>query len=135
MAHGRPARGRALQVGTGNGPVDHAHLQGSARALHRRGVGAGGATCGRPATSSRSSAGSPPGRSTPEQFAFYLAQDALYLREYSRVLARASELAPDREAQEFFARGAHHCLAVESDLHRRWLGRYGAEGRRDERPP
>lgn len=119
--------GGALQVGTGNGPVDHAHLQGSARRFTDEAweqVTLLRAACDELAFVRGLAAGT----LDAEQFAFYLAQDALYLREYSRVLARASGLAPDREAQEFFARGAHHCLAVESDLHRRWLGRYGAEG-------
>lgn len=116
--------GGALQVGTGNGPVDHAHRQGSARRFTDEAwekVADLREACDELAFVRGLAAGT----LEAEQFAFYLAQDALYLREYSRVLARASELAPDREAQEFFARGAHHCLAVESDLHRRWLGRYG----------
>ncbi|GEA88210.1 phosphomethylpyrimidine kinase [Cellulomonas cellasea DSM 20118] len=116
--------GAALQVGTGNGPVDHAHLQGSARAF-THGAWEQVADLRAACDELVFVRGLAAGTLEPAQFAFYLAQDALYLREYSRVLARASELAPDREAQEFFARGAHHCLAVESDLHRRWLGRYG----------
>lgn len=117
--------GADLQVGTGNGPVDHAHRQGPARSFTTQAweqVADLRAACDELAFLD----GLATGTLAPEQFAFYLTQDALYLREYSRVLARASELAPDRDAQEFFARGAHHCLAVESDLHRRWLGRYGA---------
>lgn len=118
--------GAALQVGTGNGPVDHAHRQGSARPFTDEAwdeVADVRAACDELAFVGRLADGT----LEPAHFASYLAQDALYLREYSRVLARASELAPDRAAQEFFARGAHHCLAVESDLHRRWLGRYGAD--------
>lgn len=56
-----------------------------------------------------------------EQFAYYLAQDALYLREYSRVLSRASALAPTEAEQLFWARSALNCLEVESELHRTWL--------------
>ncbi|MEW9873980.1 bifunctional hydroxymethylpyrimidine kinase/phosphomethylpyrimidine kinase [Arthrobacter sp. HS15c] len=60
--------------------------------------------------------------SLPEkQFAYYLAQDATYLNGYSRVLARASALAPTEAAQLFWARSAQQCLEVESELHRSWL--------------
>ncbi|WP_343035517.1 TenA family protein [Cellulomonas septica] len=58
-----------------------------------------------------------------EAFAEQLHQDALYLTAYSRVLARASALAPTADAQEFFARGAHSCLAVERSLHETYLAR------------
>lgn len=56
------------------------------------------------------------------EFSYYLAQDALYLNTYSRVLARASALAPTEAAQLFWANSARVCLEVESDLHRTWLG-------------
>jgi hydroxymethylpyrimidine/phosphomethylpyrimidine kinase len=56
-----------------------------------------------------------------KQFAYYLAQDAIYLNGYSRVLARASALAPTEAAQLFWARSAQQCLEVESELHRSWL--------------
>ena len=59
-----------------------------------------------------------------DAFAFYLAQDALYLTEFARVLARASQLAPSRDAQAFFASSAHTALEVESSLHRDWLGKH-----------
>jgi hydroxymethylpyrimidine/phosphomethylpyrimidine kinase len=59
----------------------------------------------------------------PEKdFAYYLAQDAIYLNGYSRVLARASAIAPSEAEQLFWARGAQNCLEVESELHRTWLG-------------
>jgi hydroxymethylpyrimidine/phosphomethylpyrimidine kinase len=56
-----------------------------------------------------------------EQFAYYLAQDALYLRDYSRVLSRASSLAPTEAEQLFWGGSALNCLEVESELHRTWL--------------
>lgn len=60
--------------------------------------------------------------SLPEQeFAYYLAQDALYLNGYSRVLSRAAALAPTEAEQLFWARSAQNCLEVESELHRTWL--------------
>ncbi|MDJ0315998.1 bifunctional hydroxymethylpyrimidine kinase/phosphomethylpyrimidine kinase [Arthrobacter antibioticus] len=54
-------------------------------------------------------------------FAYYLVQDALYLSAYSRVLARASSLAPTEMEQKFWAEGAQNCLEVELQLHRNWL--------------
>lgn len=61
------------------------------------------------------------GTLTEDQFAYYLAQDAIYLNGYSRALARASALAPTEAAQLFWARSAQQCLEVESELHRTWL--------------
>ena len=54
-------------------------------------------------------------------FNYYLAQDAIYLNGYSRVLARAAALAPTEEEQLFWARSSQQCLEVESELHRNWL--------------
>ncbi|MBB6407001.1 bifunctional hydroxymethylpyrimidine kinase/phosphomethylpyrimidine kinase [Arthrobacter sp. AZCC_0090] len=62
------------------------------------------------------------------QFTYYLAQDAIYLNGYSRVLARASALAPSETEQLFWARGAQMCLEVESELHRNWLSGRQASG-------
>ncbi|MGJ9422570.1 bifunctional hydroxymethylpyrimidine kinase/phosphomethylpyrimidine kinase [Aeromicrobium sp. CF3.5] len=56
-----------------------------------------------------------------ESFAWYLAQDALYLREYSRVLAEASKLAPTPAEQAFWASSAHGAIATELELHASWL--------------
>ena len=55
-------------------------------------------------------------------FAFYLAQDSLYLRRYSRALAALSAASTDPAAQVFWAGGASSCLTVESALHRGRLG-------------
>jgi hydroxymethylpyrimidine/phosphomethylpyrimidine kinase len=63
-----------------------------------------------------------------EQFTYYLAQDAIYLNGYSRVLARASALAPSEAEQLFWARGSQMCLEVESELHRNWLSGRQASG-------
>ena len=57
-------------------------------------------------------------------FAYYLAQDALYLGAYARVLARASAIAPTETEQKFWAAGAQNCLEVEMELHRDWLRHY-----------
>jgi hydroxymethylpyrimidine kinase/phosphomethylpyrimidine kinase/thiamine-phosphate diphosphorylase len=56
-----------------------------------------------------------------EQFLFYLAQDALYLREYSRVLAAASRLAPTPHEQAFWARSSEGAIVGELELHASWL--------------
>ncbi|HXD27198.1 MAG TPA: bifunctional hydroxymethylpyrimidine kinase/phosphomethylpyrimidine kinase [Arthrobacter sp.] len=56
------------------------------------------------------------------EFHFYLAQDALYLRTYSRVLSRAAQLAPNRGEQSFWAAGAVGALQEEANLHRQRLG-------------
>ncbi|WP_256883078.1 bifunctional hydroxymethylpyrimidine kinase/phosphomethylpyrimidine kinase [Arthrobacter sp. STN4] len=60
-------------------------------------------------------------------FAYYLAQDAQYLNAYSRVLSRASALAPTEDEQRFWAAGAQNCLVVELALHREWLSRHPVE--------
>lgn len=54
-------------------------------------------------------------------FAFYLDQDALYLRDYSRALATLSARADIAEAQVHWAAGAHEAIAAESQLHEGWL--------------
>lgn len=59
-----------------------------------------------------------------EAFSFYLAQDALYLAEFARALAVASQQATSPPAQSFFAGSAHIALEVESSLHRDWLTRH-----------
>lgn len=54
-------------------------------------------------------------------FLHYLAQDALYLREYARVLAEAARLAPTAAEQAFWADAAHGAIAGELELHASWL--------------
>jgi thiaminase len=61
-------------------------------------------------------------------FLAYLGQDALYLRDYARVLAEASRLAPDTAAQAFWANSAHGALVGELELHASWLSEEGAVG-------
>ncbi|MDQ0729053.1 bifunctional hydroxymethylpyrimidine kinase/phosphomethylpyrimidine kinase [Microbacterium sp. W4I20] len=56
-----------------------------------------------------------------EPFLFYLAQDALYLREYARVLAEAARLAPTSDEQAFWAHSAHGSIVGELELHASWL--------------
>lgn len=56
-----------------------------------------------------------------EPFLFYLAQDALYLRDYSRVLVEASRLAPTPHEQAFWAHSAEGAIIGELELHASWL--------------
>jgi thiaminase (transcriptional activator TenA) len=52
-----------------------------------------------------------------EAFAFYVVQDALYLRDYARALAAVASRAPDAAGTEMFARHAAGIVAVELSLH------------------
>ncbi len=122
--------GAALEVGGGNGPVSHF-----------AGLWARGGLSTRPTpedvrtawweeiASERAAIDALPfvrglgdGTLARDEFTTYLAQDALYLRDYARVLAEASRLAPDQDAQAFWALGAHGALAAEMQLHESWLG-------------
>ena len=133
----------ALDVGTGNGPVHHfhhlQHLQGGQalkdgqRGQHR--PAGHGPAAGEFAAALRAGAagdleaiyaldfvrGLADGTLPEHEFAYYLAQDAIYLNGYSRVLARAAAIAPTEAEQLFWARSAQTCLEVESELHRSWL--------------
>ncbi|MDO5732069.1 bifunctional hydroxymethylpyrimidine kinase/phosphomethylpyrimidine kinase [Corynebacterium sphenisci] len=57
-----------------------------------------------------------------EDFAWYLAQDALYLNGYARALAAAAAKAPTQAEQMFWARSAHDSIAEEMELHRSFIG-------------
>jgi len=50
-------------------------------------------------------------------FAFYVLQDALYLRQYARALANVAASAPDTAGTELFARHAANIVTVEMSLH------------------
>lgn len=54
-------------------------------------------------------------------FEYYLAQDMLYLMRYAKVLALASSMAPDLDAQRFWSRSANGILDGELQLHRSYL--------------
>ncbi|NYE95860.1 hydroxymethylpyrimidine kinase/phosphomethylpyrimidine kinase [Psychromicrobium silvestre] len=56
-----------------------------------------------------------------EDFLWYLAQDALYLRDYARALALASQLAPSPEEQAFWAASAAGAIEAELVLHQSWI--------------
>lgn len=67
-----------------------------------------------------------------DRFIAYQVQDAMYLSAYSRVLASASALAPDRDAQAFWAKGANECIEVEMTLHDSWIPEGAADVPMDE---
>jgi thiaminase/transcriptional activator TenA len=52
-----------------------------------------------------------------ESFAYYVAQDSHYLRDYARALAMVSAKAPDEATVAMFAAHAHGALEVEQQLH------------------
>jgi thiaminase/transcriptional activator TenA len=54
---------------------------------------------------------------SPERFAEYLAQDALYLEVYARVLAVAGDLASTDEHRRFWTQQAASTVAFERQLH------------------
>jgi thiaminase/transcriptional activator TenA len=62
-----------------------------------------------------------------DTFAFYLVQDALYLRGYAQALATVASRAPDRPATEMFARHAADVVAVERALHDSLLADLGVD--------
>jgi thiaminase/transcriptional activator TenA len=62
-----------------------------------------------------------------EAFAFYVVQDALYLREYSRALSAVGKCAPDAAGQEMFGRHAAGAIAVEQALHSSLLAGLGVD--------
>ncbi|WP_223917451.1 bifunctional hydroxymethylpyrimidine kinase/phosphomethylpyrimidine kinase [Arthrobacter sp. NicSoilC12] len=115
----------ALDVGSGNGPVHHFHHlqagQGPAAGEFAAALRAGAAGDLEAIYALDFVRGLADGTLPEHEFAYYLAQDAIYLNGYSRVLARAAAIAPTEAEQLFWARSAQTCLEVESELHRSWL--------------
>jgi thiaminase/transcriptional activator TenA len=60
-----------------------------------------------------------------EQFLFYMKQDALYLRDFSRALALTGARLPDPDAAQAFMGFAHGVFAVERQLHESYFEEYG----------
>jgi hydroxymethylpyrimidine kinase/phosphomethylpyrimidine kinase/thiamine-phosphate diphosphorylase len=121
--------GEELRVGRGHGPISHF-----------AGLWARGGTATRPGSSDtatewwqsiadiRAGIDELPfiraladGSLARAPFLSYLAQDALYLREYARVLAEAARLAPTSAEQAFWAHSAHGSIVGELELHASWL--------------
>ncbi|HEY4041842.1 MAG TPA: thiaminase II [Rhodopila sp.] len=63
----------------------------------------------------------------PQRFRFYIQQDALYLDEYSRILAMAGVRGPDGATLRLFAESALEAVAVEQALHGQYLSEFGAQ--------
>ncbi|PPH21254.1 bifunctional hydroxymethylpyrimidine kinase/phosphomethylpyrimidine kinase [Rathayibacter sp. AY1C4] len=110
----------ALEVGTGNGPIDH---------FHRQRPPAFCADVWERTRTLRDEIDALPfvralgdGSLGREDFEWYLEQDALYLTEYARVLAVAAQRAPTTAEQVFWAEGSASALAAEAQLHRDRLG-------------
>jgi thiaminase (transcriptional activator TenA) len=62
-----------------------------------------------------------------ERFQGYIVQDALYLGQYSRVLAIAGVKGPDGVTLQAFGRCALEAVAVEQALHERYLKEFGVD--------
>ena len=60
-----------------------------------------------------------------ESFAFYVIQDALYLRDYARALAAVGSRAPTAGAMRMFAAHAADAIAAELELHGALLDELG----------
>ncbi len=60
-----------------------------------------------------------------ESFAFYVVQDALYLKEYAAALAAVASRAPTSAAMRMFAGHAADAIAVELELHGTLLDELG----------
>jgi thiaminase len=123
---GALAHADALGVGEGNGPIDHFHEQ---RVAASRPAASWSAQAWEAAITVRADVdaldfvrGLADGSLPRATFLRYLAQDALYLGEYSRVLAKASALAPSSEEQAFWARAAESSIVEERRLHESHLG-------------
>jgi len=62
-----------------------------------------------------------------EAFAWYVVQDALYLRGYAQALAAIASRAPDAAGTEMFARHAADVIVVERSLHESLLADLGID--------
>ena len=60
-----------------------------------------------------------------ERFLFYMKQDALYLRDFSRALALTGSRLPDVDAAQAFMGFAHGVFTVERQLHESYFQEYG----------
>jgi len=60
-----------------------------------------------------------------QRFQFYITQDALYLEQYTRILALAGVRGPDAATLRLFAESALGAVAVEQALHEQYLAKFG----------
>jgi hydroxymethylpyrimidine kinase/phosphomethylpyrimidine kinase/thiamine-phosphate diphosphorylase len=127
---GSLAHADGLEVGSGAGPLDHLRVLWDAAGTHAGPISAemwaGSADLRREIDDLPFVRRLGDGTLPEAWFSHYLAQDAIYLRAYSRVLARASQLAPTPDAQVAWARSAADAIAAESALHEEWLSRHPA---------
>ncbi|MEW4570210.1 thiaminase II [Tautonia sp. JC769] len=65
------------------------------------------------------------GRLSRDRFAFYVVQDAVYLRTFARALSVLASTAPDSGATSMFNRHASDAIAVEQSLHEGFLAELG----------
>jgi len=72
-------------------------------------------------------AGLTDGSLSPDAFAFYVVQDALYLQRYAETLAAVASRAPDSAGTEMFARHAAGIVDVELSLHDTLLADLGID--------
>ena len=121
--------GESLRVGRGQGPISHFAGLWTRGGLETRPAAAEiEADWWRQIADTRAAIDELPfiraladGTLAREPFLFYLAQDALYLRDYARVLAEAARLAPTSAEQAFWANSAHGSIVGELELHAAWL--------------
>jgi len=131
--------GAALEVGTGHGPISHlAGLWERGGTTTRPTPGEVKANWWNGIHSIRQKIDTLPfvqslgdGTLDREAFLRYLCQDALYLRDYSRVLAAASRLAPTASEQAFWAHSAHGAIVGELQRRESWIP---AQAMREARP-
>jgi thiaminase/transcriptional activator TenA len=69
------------------------------------------------------------------RFKFYIAQDAIYLDQYSRILAIAGARGPDGATLRLFAECALEAVAVEQALHGQYLTQFGTGAKAAEPSP
>lgn len=117
------AEGSRLRVGSGNGPVHH--LIEIERALP--GAGPITSTWWHESAPLRERIDALPfvrtlanGTLAADAFRWYLAQDAVYLRAYAVLLARAAELAPRASDAAFWRAGSLAAREEAAQLHLRW---------------
>ncbi|MTB89506.1 bifunctional hydroxymethylpyrimidine kinase/phosphomethylpyrimidine kinase [Aeromicrobium senzhongii] len=118
--------GAELEVGRGNGPIDHFH-QLRQHVPHLRGTNSWTARAWRDSEPIRARVDAcefvrrlGDGSLEPDRFAWYLGQDALYLAEYAELLAHAGELAGTPEERAFWEHGSDAAVE-EARLHRTWV--------------
>lgn len=64
-----------------------------------------------------------------DSFAYYMAQDALYLGEYSRVLATCASQARDADEVRFWSSSSGTAITVERELHAQFVADFGSAER------